>query len=840
MKKTAAVSLLAAEVALLTTVRMANAAETDASAGKDQLEEVIVVAQRREQSVLDVPVSATVFNGEALDVAGYDDAKDYLLQTPNVSFIQGGGNGAREIIISIRGISDLKGSEKVLTQSAFATYVDEFAAGTLASGQSNPDTYDVEGIEILRGPQGVFFGRNSEGGAINIRTKKPTEEFYGRVDAGVGRFNTYELGAVVNGALSENVFGRLTARSEISDGPVKNRHPVGGGSDSQYVHVRGQLRWQPTEATTLDLQVNHTIDNIDIAPKLGTCVDQGAFGLPITLATPQLLGGIGCYDPDNAFSDRVRDGRITLPAGTTLADFRDNRDSVYQDTVDHTDNKTSMAIVKLYHELNDSMSLTSITGYSQSEQDQFLDLDRSGVLGINRDNGYETDGISQELRLASIGEHRVDWTVGGLYYREEFEATNAILIETVVGPWVPGDTANENTISNKIDGWAAFGNLEWHMTDSLSLIAGARFSRDRGENEWSDVYAACSRRIPGAPLDTSQTANGNGACQLTPQQQLLVDRGGLPQFWNGTRYVITGGRYEQLQGRFARHDTDDFSPRLALNWRPSDDSSLYVSASKGYKPGGGQANPDGRTTTKFEGEEMWNYEIGGNAYLFDRRLLLQGAVFYMDWQDYQLQSRLEYCELASGAVLLIEGDDFDQSQCVDIRREDQTLNQPKAVSKGAELAGTMRITDGLTFTGSYGYLDASIEEGFGIVNDQRVDISGSRLGNSPEHTAAATIEQAFPLLGGDSAVALNWSYRDKSSLGNFESLVTDRFPRNNTSFSLVNLRYTHKWKNNRLTVNVDNLLEDEYYTGGVTFSWVGPQLVYNPRTWSVMWTSEFE
>ena len=207
-------------------------------------DEIVVTAQRREQSILDVPVSASVFSAMKIEKGGFDDAKDYLLETPNVSFQQGGRNGAREIVISIRGISDLKGGEKVLTQSAFATYVDDFAAGTLAQGQANPDIYDIEAVEILRGPQGVFFGRNSEGGAINIRYKKPSEEFYGRIDAGVGSFNTYELGGVVNGAITDDLFGRLTVRGEKTDGPITNRHPSGGKSDAQFVNIRGQLRGQ--------------------------------------------------------------------------------------------------------------------------------------------------------------------------------------------------------------------------------------------------------------------------------------------------------------------------------------------------------------------------------------------------------------------------------------------------------------------------------------------------------------------------------------------------------------------------------------------------------------------
>ena len=142
MKKIAAVSLLLAEATLLTNVHTVYAAD----AGSQQLEEVVVVAQRRAQSVLDVPISVSVFDASLIELKNIQSAKDYLVLTPNVSFREGGRNGAREIIIAIRGISDIKGGEKISIQSAFATYFDEFSLGNLASGQANPPVYDVQSV----------------------------------------------------------------------------------------------------------------------------------------------------------------------------------------------------------------------------------------------------------------------------------------------------------------------------------------------------------------------------------------------------------------------------------------------------------------------------------------------------------------------------------------------------------------------------------------------------------------------------------------------------------------------------------------------------------------------
>jgi iron complex outermembrane receptor protein len=801
---------------------------------------IVVTAQRKLQTILDVPVSATVFSATTLEERNYNDAKDYLLQTPNVSFQQAGRNGAREVVIAIRGISDLKGSEKVLTQSAFATYIDEFAAGTLASGQANPNIYDVEAVEILRGPQGVFFGRNSEGGAINIRTKKPTEDFYGRIDFGVGRFNTFELGGVINGKITDGLAARLSVQGSTTKGPLRNRHPIGGGTDAQYLDIRGQLRWRPGPGTTVDLLVNHTIDNSGMQAKLGSCIGQAAQGLPLNLATPELLGGIGCYDPNGEFRKWVAAGPGgTRPqlGGLNVSSFRNNTDSLYQDTQDRTDNTTTLAIGRVNHEFGDTVALTAIAGYSESDQDQFLDLDRSGIRAINRFGTFRTRSYSFEGRLSSIGkDNTIDWTIGGIGYKEEFNAVNQILIQTVVGPWFPGDKANENRIKNTLSGWAVFANAEWHVSDNLSLIAGGRYSYDKGDNRWTEVYAACARRAVGAPLDTSTAVFGNGPCQLTTEQAQLAALGQLPVI-NGQ---ITGGRNEQLSGRNAANSAYDFSPRIAINWNPSDDSSIYASVSKGYKPAGGQGNPgSGRGLFSIFGrEKLWNYEIGGNAYLFDRRLLLQGALFYMDWKDYQFTSSQSLCDPIGGGALIVVTPTLDLSRCLRQLSGAFVANLPSARSKGFELSAALRVTNGLTVNGSLGYLDAKYIRGQGTIGGVLTTLDGLPIGNAPSWTASANVEQRFPLLGGDATLGLNWSYRGKTTLGVVEQ-SSQVFPTAVNPVSLFNLRLTQDWGKNKLSFNIENLLGRQYYTGSDGFTYIGAPLSYHPRTWSVRWTSEF-
>lgn len=360
----------------------ADKAAPAADEAADEGDAIVVFARRKAETILDVPVSATVLTGEALTEKNSQSALDYLKVTPNVSFAQSGRNGAREIVISIRGISDLKGGEKISSQSAFTTFIDEFSAGTLASSQANPNIYDVEAVEILRGPQGVFFGRNSEAGAINIRTKKPTSELGGEAAIGYGRFNTFELAGVVNVPVSDTVYTRFTAQGIKSDGWLKNTYPLAsgkpGGSGSEYLNLRGQIRWVPTDATTVDLGVNFTLDNQDYTPKLATCINpQFAWNA----FDPAATGGIGCYNPGGALQKAVADGSLVLPTGVTLASLRNNTDSTYQNSPEWTDNRSTIVTGKIDHTFGDAVQFVYVGGYSQSSQDQFLDLeDRKSVV----------------------------------------------------------------------------------------------------------------------------------------------------------------------------------------------------------------------------------------------------------------------------------------------------------------------------------------------------------------------------------------------------------------------------------------------------------------------------
>jgi iron complex outermembrane receptor protein len=214
----------------------------------DSLGEVVVTAQRREQNQRDVPISLTAFSGDAVDKQNFQGVESYFAQTPNVSFTTQGSRDRK--VLALRGVSDLLSPDSNIREGSFAFYVDEF---DVAPGTVNPELVDVDHIEVLRGPQGTYFGRNSVGGAINIVTRQPTNDWYLEGSAQYSSFNTVDSHVVLNAPLINDFAAlRVVGRYERSDGNITNINPIGGGNDNKYNYGKAQLRLTPNEQLTVD------------------------------------------------------------------------------------------------------------------------------------------------------------------------------------------------------------------------------------------------------------------------------------------------------------------------------------------------------------------------------------------------------------------------------------------------------------------------------------------------------------------------------------------------------------------------------------------------------------
>ncbi|MBS0417897.1 MAG: TonB-dependent receptor [Proteobacteria bacterium] len=811
-----------------TLVALTSHAENTPSSQKadsGQLEEITVTAERRVESVADVPISVTVFNAATIEKLHFQDAQDFMSQTPNVSFQQTGLNGARQIIVTMRGISDIKSGEKIDTVSAFSTYVDEFGLGTQASGQANPSAYDVQSIEVLLGPQGTFFGRNSEGGAINITTRRPDKDFYGQIDVGGGNFGTYELDGIVNIPVTDTLFVRETIETSKTQGFVRNRNPTGGGSQARFLNSRTQLRWQPTEATTVDLSLTRTVDDQDYPNMVPTCIKPSFGNNPIK--NPAVLGGIGCYDPNDSIETLLKSAASDpslaryLPKGLAPGFTKNSGDSIYQNSAAYTNNSSTLAVAKLEQDFS-NFSVTSITGQIQSYQSAYQDLDQSGIDSIDRKNGYSARDWSEELRIASLGHRTVDWTLGALYYNDKFYAGNAIIIKDFAGSWIRGDNANENNIFAGRSGYGVFGNATWNVTPEWALILGGRYGHDKSEQQWSNVYAACDSIMLGQPRQPG--------CELRPDQVALTP---VQQAPDGTLWT-TGGRQAQTLGTYASNQSSVFTPRVALRWKPSDAWSAYLTWSEGYKPAGAEANPDSgyNHISNFGPEKMRNYEVGFNGRLWDNRVSVDGAIFRMDWTNMQVEVDQSYC-LVGG--VLVPTEDFQSTTCKIIPLNG-VQNARKARSQGMELASQALVGSHWHFGASAGLLDAKFIE---YVQDNAgtlVDFAGRRLPNAPRWTVSGFGEYNMPIgASADAFLRADVNYRGSVSVDTASAVVAP-WPAEIPGYTIANLTLGLNYANQSVSFQVKNLFDRQYYTGTEGFSYGGTVVDVNPRTFFVRWT----
>ena len=500
-------------------------AEADSDSGSSDA--IVVTAQRREQLIQDVPISITAFSAETIEKANITEAKEYLALAPNVSFTEDGETGNRSINIAIRGVSNI-GLGEVSTQQSIGYYLDEQSVGSTANGTYNPQLIDIERIEVLRGPQGTYFGRNASGGALNITTKKPDDNFYAEAGAEVARFDTYKAYGVVNLPLSETLFFRGVASYETSDGLIRNVNPNGAANSGyDYVHARGALRYVPTDRLTLDLSVAYTDEDE---------------GLDATVPS-----GVLDLDTQSIF------GAGFEPIDDQLGFYPENQRRVNHNAPEFNRNNFLLVNNRINWE-GDGFSIRSITGYIDSGNERLFDQDNISADAINRRNDYDGRSFSQELRVQSEDAEVFDWVVGGLYAHDRIRQFNSITAGTdttytdpvtgeVIGllpPIPPGFRINENNKIFKTESWAAFADLTWHVSPRFELIVGGRYSHDTISNRNFGVVAFESP-VP----DTS-----------------------------------------------ARRSFDDFSPRFVVRYEFSDDASVYASASKGYKAGGVDINTD--------------------------------------------------------------------------------------------------------------------------------------------------------------------------------------------------------------------------------------------------------
>lgn len=762
------------------------------------LEEIVVSAQRRAERLQDVPIAVTAMTADELDQRRASTLFDVLRTAPNVSFTTNGGNEARADI-SIRGIGNQGGAV-----SPFALYVDDFSiifgvAQSLGSARAfDANLFDFERVEILRGPQGTYFGKNALGGAINVVTKQPAPEFGGTVSAdyAVEGTESYDSPvALVKGSanlpLHERALLRVNAYGLDAEGYIEDRGPAGNTNDRSEYGARVAAHLTPTDSTTIDLQYMHSLRKRGINSDIGT--GRGLSGLACQLVGVNGIINIGRNDPLPAFPTFCPFGALAPPYAAPVNQgpgfFPNNTDTIATDRKGRGRNETDIAIGKMRVDF-DSVQWTTVVGWLDNEAFDNGDVDGTTVdfLYGNPVDSAAGENYSIETRLSSDGAGSdLNWQFGLIYGKDVSQRRLHPFWgdDARVDAFLPPGVSFRNRLFVDMQSelttkaYAAFGEVDYALTDQWMLTAGGRYTHD-------DVIAAHSSR--------SDTLS------------LFSPAFNQPLF--------------SLDKAFS-----DFSPKLSVRYKWTSDILSYVTASKGYKAGGYNLT-FGSTPTNtlpYEDETLWNYEIGIKSEFLDHRLRANAAVFYMDWKNIQVAT-------------------FDpQTLAFRVR------NAAKGKAQGVELELTAAATRFLQLGLNYGYNDAEYSDFPGCQSITGTaglvvrDCSGMPFGVRHQLGAHAQID--FPIGALDGYFRTEYSWRSKQNrIDDLQELTDPRAaPVVIGAYDVVNFRAgiaTGTW---RLDLYAENAIGDVPAVGDrELFTYLtGEQVSVLPRQFGLRWTYDF-
>ncbi len=436
-----------------------SATAQEADKGTFAVEEIIVTAQRREQNLQDVPIAISAFTADSIEKNMFADVTDYVTKIPNASFISNGARSRRQI--SIRGVTSFAGT------GTTGFYVDDFS---VAASTINPPIMDIERIEILRGPQATYFGRNAMGGGISITSKKPDNEFGGSAMLDYSSFDTLDTEAVLNVPLVEDQLAvRFNAKSISSDGNIKNIHPIGGGNDQDYRYVKSSLRYTPTDSLTIDLMFQYATEEVGMREG----VPSGVFS--------NFAGNVLYRD---LFPDVDGDGRGDAFFDTVgFWPENDNRTNFNTDQSVGTNMRNG--VMRIDYEHNDLL-FTNITGYINSDFFLAGDIDGSSRDFFNEYRNLERQSVSTEFRVQNTNDSALQWNIGFLYAEDEGDDWNRTFVGSEMLFGLPnGFLIDREDSTSATDTWAIFGQVDYDLNDKWTLSAGGRYSEETKESNIS-------------------------------------------------------------------------------------------------------------------------------------------------------------------------------------------------------------------------------------------------------------------------------------------------------------------------------------------------------------------
>ncbi len=798
--------LFASTAAALGLVQPAFAAEaaedTTANSG-----EIIVTAQRRAESLNDVGMAIQAVNAETLDNLRVTDVRDLTMVAPSFTVSQ---SYQGVPTYTLRGIGF--NTINLSATSTVGTYVDEvaYAYPIMNTGP----VFDLERVEVLKGPQGTLYGRNTTAGLVNFITGRPTDTFEGSVRAEVGNYDTYNFAGHVSGPLGEGVSARLAFRSENSDKgwQISNSRGERLGQVDKLA-LRGSLKLEPTSSTEINLSATWWKNKSDTV---------AAQGIDFTPATDPVTGtsasslfnapGLAAYLAANAptrasQADWTPEAARGADIGTGLGlkgPLRENNDFV-------------ALKLRIDQDLTDDIKLVSLTSYNHFKRNALSDWSGAPFEVLIQNTVGDIKSFAEDLHLEGTT-GAVTWLVGGYYANDKILDSNRTMLGQNANVGLirfagsgllatpfnsAGYTATEMAQSFrtyedygriKTETWSLFGSADIELSQQLKATLGVRYTEDKQR------YNGCSRDFNGNMLPNVNVVNRALYLQSYGVLAAPITQGQCNTFDPAT------GTFGEVQSVL---DEDNVAWRAALNWSPNDDTLLYASVSRGYKAGTTPINAANlaRQNAPVTQEKLTAYEVGVKATLADRMIQANVSAFYYDYRDKQISTY------------------FADPIYTALSRLD---NVPDSEAYGIEGEFVLRPADGLTLSVNALWLKTRINGYFGTnAAGQPQQFDGVKFIYSPEFQGSIGVQYEAPVsdtLTANTALSLRYQSESNSI---FEDLPLYRVKEHAVVNGSLGLRSESGWS---VAIWAKNLFNNYYWSAVTSNANVVVRFPNMPRT----------
>jgi outer membrane receptor protein involved in Fe transport len=654
----------------------------DSAEDSPELTEIVVTANKREESINKVGLTIQAIGTGDLQQRNLQSLQDLAAAVPGLSYTQ---TEQSTPVYTLRGVGFYDTS--LASYPDVSVYVDQvplpFPVLTTLT------VFDLERIEVLKGPQGILFGNNATGGAINYIAAKPTKELSAGGDLSVGRFSTVQADGFVSGPLTSNLLARVAFNYVKGSGyQISATRPGDTNGAPNTLAGRILLDWTPNDLTRFELNVNGWYDRTE--PTAAQYVIFEPTFAPVPVGGP--------FVPNAVSNDRIADWSPDMPP--------------------RANNRLQQISLRGDIDLSPAIAVTSLSSYVHYIHDQVPEGD--GLAQHRQDIAYDRGSInslSQEFRLANNKSDTFRWLVGVNYSNDRvYEDAFVLFSDGTTGnnPAFAGWKGNGFYARQKMENYAGFANGEYSV-GNLTFKAGARYTEARRSTD-NCVYGPYNPALDG--VNDPEPAFFTGLSTLLTGVSQPVP--GPYQCFNLLPTTLLQGAY------IAQLDQHNVSWRGGLDWKLSDSDLAYVNVTKGFKAGGFPTlSGTGTSFNPVTQESVLSYEGGVKLQIFDRRLSVNVAGFYYNYDNKQLKSKT--IDPIFGPI-------------------DALVNIPKSTIKGAELELLVRPFKGLTMGAAVTYLDANIDDFTGVAIDGVTrNFAGSKIPYTPAWQLAGNANYQFPI-----------------------------------------------------------------------------------------------